>query len=383
MKKIYSILALGFAFAWNMDGAKVDLTNKPEIGNLNYGQIHLFNIVYGQPEIQSYMADAKRKNELGIPNIVTDVTFVLTEYIPCISFGEDVRDISKNIFEKNQPSLIKIYTATIKSLLKGGYCENMEENLQKIREFLSYDGDIFVVDDAEQIGSNNARTFQQKNTDGKKQNPKRDYGHLIDREKEINQESSFTRAIKERKNQLKKAANHDERPKFQDPDRRYLDGIKNFNKDTLKKASDRQLEQKPNDSRKSLLDAIKTFNKEKGLKNGDYETLERKSNYRPTKNPFLNEIETFDNDTLKKTSDRSLEDVQPSENSGNDMASILRRAMQNRRNSMEGNDDNNEEEDNNEEWEDSETKDMNLVQNYSSSDVFIEPSYESVDARWR
>lgn len=318
MKKIYSILALGFAFAWNIDGAKVDLTNKPEIGNLNYGQIHLFNIVYGQPEIQSYMADAKRKNELGIPNIVTDVTFVLTEYIPCISFGEDVRDISKNIFEKNQPSLIKIYTATIKSLLKGGYCENMEENLQKIREFLSYDGDIFVVDDAEQIGSNNARTFQQKNTDGKKQNPKRDYGHLIDREKEINQESSFTRAIKERKNQLKKAANHDERPKFQDPDRRYLDGIKNFN-----------------------------------------------------------------NDTLKKASDRSLEDVQPSENSGNDMASILRRAMQNRRNSMDGNDDNNEEEDNNEEWEDSETKDMNLEQNYSSSDVFIEPSYESVDARWR
>lgn len=349
MKKIYSILALGSAFAWNMDGANVIRAQK--VGSLSYSQIPSFDIVYGQPEIQSYMADAKRKNELGIPNIVTDVTFVLTEYIPCVSFGEDVRNISKNIFEKNQPSLIKFYTATIKSLLKEGYCENMEENLQKIREFFSYDGGIFVVDDAEQMGSNNARTSQQKNTDGKKQNPKRDYGHLIDREEEINKESSFTRVIKERKNQLKKVANPDERTKFQDSDRRYLDGIKNFNRDTLKKASDRQLDQIQDNSEKSLLDEIKAFNKENNTVNGDYETLERKSNYQPTKNPLLNEIETFDKDTLKKASDWSLEKVQPSENSGNDIASVFRRAMQNRRNSMEGNDDNNEEEDNNEEWD--------------------------------
>ena len=66
------------------------------------------------------------------------------------------------------------------------------------------------------------------------------------------------------------------------------------------------------------------------------ETLERKSNYQPTSDPFLDEIENFNKNKLRKASDRKLKDVQPSENSGNDMASILRRAMQKRRNSMEG-----------------------------------------------
>lgn len=306
MKRIYSILALGSVLAGSTNS-----TQAGPWGRVNYTVFSRFEVVFGEPDFQ-YLKNSKQTNEIHIPAGVTHVFLKLQKPYQLIEFPESVRVVNKDIFGKFQPQILLMSDKTARNLLRGNQGKNGEED---IRGYFSLDDscDIMIRESAIVQNAPHKEELSDLHLKVEPKNEGLDGTHNFD------------------KNNLKKS----------DPKKGgFLDQIKNFDpKQRLKHVTDDQKSK----SEDAFVSEPKNSARTPQLK---HVTDDQKNTYNAPKNPFLNELENFDRNKLKKHEPNSSNAPKPQkiEESG-DLVDALRKAMDKRRPAMEDDNDENDEQD--------------------------------------